>query len=136
VIFVENSPSGAIMMAMDRPPITVVELPAFLRSATAAGMSDEERAGLVDFIARHPLAGDLVKETGGLRKLRWQRDGGGKSGGYRAIYYFHDHRVPIYAFLAYGKNRQADLTPAQKKAAADMVAVIKALIRERHGGET
>ncbi len=69
-----------------------------------------------------------------MRKVRWRRQGSGKSGGYRAIYYFHDERVPIFAFLTYGKNQQANLTPAQRKAAADMVAVIKALIRARYGG--
>lgn len=124
------------MADMDRPPITVVELPTFLRSADMAGMTDVERGALVDFIARHPLAGDLVKDTGGLRKVRWRRDGGGKRGGYRAIYYFHDFGAPIYAFLAYGKNQQVDLTPAQKKAAAGMVGEIKALIRARNGDRT
>ena len=124
---------GTIVEPMDVPPITVVELPSFLRSADAAGMTEIERGALVDFIARHPFAGDLVRDTGGLRKLRWQREGGGKSGGYRAIYYFHDVRAPIFAFLAYGKNQQADLTPAQKRSAADMVAAIKTLIRERYG---
>jgi len=99
-----------------------------------AGMTDDERGALVDFVARHPLAGDLVKDTGGLRKMRWRREGGGKRAGYRAIYYFHDFNAPIYAFLAYGKNQQVDLTPAQKKAAAVMVEEIKALIRARTEG--
>jgi hypothetical protein len=120
---------------MHKPPVTVIELPSFLRSADAAGMTEGERNALVDFIARHPLAGDLVRDTGGLRKIRWQREGGGKSGGYRAIYYFHDPRAPIFAFLAYGKNQQTDLTPTQKKSAADLVTTIKALIRERHGSK-
>ena len=115
-------------------PVTVVELPTFLRSADAAGMTEAERGALVDFIARNPLAGDLIKGTGGLRKIRWRRHGGGKSGGYRAIYYFHDDRVPLFAFLAYGKNQQADLTAAQRSASAAVVAVIKSLIRERLGG--
>ena len=118
---------------MNTLPVTVVELPSFLRSADAAGMTESERGALVDFMARHPLTGDLIKDTGGLWKLRWRREGSGKSGGYRAIYYFHDSRAPIFAFLAYGKNQQADLTPAQRKSAGDMVATIKVLIKERYG---
>jgi len=117
------------MPSMDDLPITVIELPTFLRSAEMAGISENERAALVDFLARHPLTGDLVKDTGGLRKIRWRREGAGKSGGYRAIYYFHDVNVPIYAFLAYGKNQQDDLTPDQKKKATAMVEIIKALIQ-------
>lgn len=116
---------------MNKPLITVVELPGFLRSAEAAGMSEAERGALVEFLARNPLAGAVIKDTGGLRKLRWQRDGGG----YRAIYYFHDERLPIFAYLVYGKNQQENLTPAQKKSAADAVAKIKARIRERRGGD-
>jgi len=50
----------------------------------------------------------LIPGTGGLRKLRWARQGAGKSGGYRAIYYIHDSEAPIYAVLAYGKNNQPD----------------------------
>jgi len=120
---------------MAAAPITVVELPSFLRSAALAGMTEDERSALVDYLARHPFAGDLIRETGGLRKFRWQRSGTGKSGGYRAIYYFHDARTPIFAFPAYGKNQQADLTPAQRKVTARLVAEIKALIRGRVGGE-
>src|SRR5579859_4652230 len=112
-------------------PITVVELDSFLRSGIAAGLGDQERAELVDFLARNPTAGALIKETGGLRKLRWARSGGGKSGGYRAIYYFHDEGVPIYAILVYGKGVQADLTAGQRKKAGALVTELKLAIRDR-----
>jgi hypothetical protein len=32
--------------------------------------SDEEREAFVDFIARNPEAGDVIPETGGVRKVR------------------------------------------------------------------
>jgi len=90
---------------------------------------------LVDFVARHPLTGDLMVETGGLRKLRWRRLGGGKSGGYRVIYYYHDPHAPLYLFLAYGKNQQVNLTADQKRQAAATVATIKALLRPNTGAK-
>jgi hypothetical protein len=37
----------------------------------------------VVFLAESPQAGDLMKETGGCRKVRIAKDGVGKSGGYR-----------------------------------------------------
>lgn len=50
----------------------------------------------------------------------------GKSGGVRVIYYFHDHGMPLYALLIYGKNERADLTPEQRKAITVFAVAIKA----------
>lgn len=120
---------------MDRRPISVIELATFVRSANAAGMDEAERSEMVDFLARNPLTGDIIKETGGLRKVRWARTGGGKSGGFRAIYFFYDEDAPIYAVLAYGKGTQDDLSPAQRKAAAKFVRDLKAQIRAARIGK-
>jgi hypothetical protein len=117
---------------LDRP-VTVVELGSFLRSSAIAGLGDAERAELVNFLARNALSGVLIQGTGGLRKLRWARPGFGKSGGYRTIYYFHDLEAPLYAVLVYGKGKQADLTPEQRKSASTMVAEIKQTIRNSRG---
>jgi hypothetical protein len=35
----------------------------------------------------HPKMGQVIQGTGGLRKVRWSDDRGGKSGGVRTIYY-------------------------------------------------
>lgn len=37
-----------------------------------------------------------MKDTGGIRKLRWSRAGMGKSGAVRVIYYFHSDAMPLY----------------------------------------
>lgn len=118
---------------MSERPVTVVEVGSFLRSSIAAGLGDAERAELVDFLARNALSGVLIKGTGGLRKLRWARPGMGKSGGYRTVYYFHDFEAPIYAVLVYGKGKQADLTPEQRKSASTLVGELKRAIRDARG---
>jgi len=53
-------------------PMSVVETREFL-SAIRKLMSDEKRALLVDYLAYHPAAGDLIRGTGGVRKLRWSK---------------------------------------------------------------
>ena len=68
--------------------ITIAEM-LFIRQA-AAVWTDDERAAFVDFIAANPKAGDLVPDTGGIRKVRWGRQGSGKRGGVRVIYFYHD----------------------------------------------
>ena len=99
---------------MPRPaPVSVVETPEFL-TATRRIMDEEERGLLVDYLARNPLAGDLVQGTGGVRKLRWALDGRGKSGGARVIYYYHGEAMPLFALTAYAKNERADLSQADR----------------------
>ncbi len=62
---------------------------------------------------------------GGVRKLRFAPKGRGKSGAFRVIYYLLTKDQPILALLIYGKNEQADLSPAQRKIVADLAAEMK-----------
>jgi len=60
---------------------TVVETELYLRDAKATGLSDDERKGIVDFIAARPDASREIPGTEGARKLRFAGKGKGKSGG-------------------------------------------------------
>ena len=77
-------------------------------------MSDEERMLLVEYLAHNPTAGELVRGTGGVRKLRWALDGRGKRGGARVIYFYHNAGMPLFALTAYAKNVRADLDQADQ----------------------
>lgn len=105
-------------------PITVAETPLFIRQA-AAIWDDEEREAFVNFIALNPDAGDVIPETGGVRKIRWSRPGTGKRGGTRVIYFYHDASRPIYLLMAYAKARKEDLTPEEKRTVRALAAVLK-----------
>jgi hypothetical protein len=50
--------------------ITVAKTATSIRQAESL-WSDEEREAFVEFIARNPGAGDIIPETGGVRKVRW-----------------------------------------------------------------
>ncbi|MGD9582207.1 MAG: type II toxin-antitoxin system RelE/ParE family toxin [Lysobacterales bacterium] len=73
-------------------------------------------------LAENPEAGDLIKGTGGLRKIRMALPGRGKSGGARVIYYYLHKAAEIRLLLAYAKSSQDDLTEAQRKALKQIVA--------------
>lgn len=62
---------------VQRPPMTVVETVRFLKDAEAL-IEESDRARLVPFIGANPEEGDLIPETGGVRKLRWALPGRGK----------------------------------------------------------
>lgn len=76
-------------------------------------------------IAADPVAGPVIPGTGGIRKLRWASSGRGKRGGIRTIYFYHAGPEVIYLLTAYAKAAQEDLSPADRKAWAKLVAAIK-----------
>ena len=102
----------------------VLETSAFSRRADAL-LSREERAELINTLAREPLAGDVMRGLGGVRKLRFAPKGRGKSGAFRVIYYVLTEDQPILALLIYGKNEQGNLSPAQRKVVAALAAGMK-----------
>lgn len=88
----------------------------FTRNITTL-LADEEYAELQGMLVVNPEAGDLIKQTGGLRKLRWgqQSRGKGKRGGVRVIYYWYASESIVYMLLAYSKEEQDDLSAAQTR---------------------
>lgn len=115
----------AYISVMADAPITVAETIVFQRQAEAI-WNDDERQEFVAFIATNPKAGDIVPGTGGVRKVRWARSGGGKRGGARVIYFYHDADHPLYLLMAYAKARKEDMNPAQKRAVRELVTMLKA----------
>ena len=109
-------------------PVTVVEVPPFPARADAV-WSDDERHEFIDFIARNPLSGDEIPGTGGLRKVRWGRQGMGKRSGVRVVYFFYNETAPIFLFTVYPKGRQADLSPDEKTKITDFARILKAKMR-------
>src|SRR5690349_7666475 len=100
--------------------MTVVETPFFLRKALGL-LTDEEREQLIGFVGANPEMGDVVPESGGVRKLRWAAKGKGKRGGVRIIYYFHSHAFPVFLLTVYAKNQKANLTRAERNELRDLV---------------
>ncbi len=66
--------------------LTVVETTLFQRQWPSY-WTEEERGEFAAYIAEKPTAGDVIPESGGIRKVRWKRAGSGKSGGVRVIYF-------------------------------------------------
>jgi hypothetical protein len=110
--------------------VTVCETPIFSRRADEL-LSTDERTALITFLAENPLAGDVIKDTGGVRKVRFAAKGKGKSGGVRVIYYYLDPGTPLTAIFIFGKNEQVDLKPQQKRLVTEMAAAIKAAAKSK-----
>jgi hypothetical protein len=104
-------------------PVTVIETPEFLSVASRL-MDDGRRASLVDHLARHPTDGELVRGTGGVRKLRWGLEGRGKRGGARVIYFYHDAGMPVFLLTANAKSVRAYLSQADRNGFRQLIQLL------------
>jgi hypothetical protein len=101
-------------------PQTVVETAPYLARA-ASCMTEAERADALLMIGLDPERGQIVPGGAGIRKVRFATGSGGKSGGVRIIYYYYDRQHPVFLLTAYAKERQENLTDAQKNVFAKLV---------------
>lgn len=86
----------------------------FTRQITGL-LSEDQLSALQWALMAKPERGDLIRGSGGLRKIRWASSGRGKRGGLRIIYYWHVPDSIILFLFAYPKTAQDDLTSAQLK---------------------
>lgn len=64
----------------------------------------------------------MIRDTDGLRKVRWSASGKGKRGGVRVIYYHLDELAQIRLLLIYRKGIKDDLSAREKAVLRDIKA--------------
>ena len=72
-------------------------------------LNDDEYTALQCFLVQNPEAGDIVRGSGGVRKLRWAKQGRGKRGGIRIIYFFKKNEDEIWMLTVYGKAEKSTI---------------------------
>lgn len=77
--------------------------------------SEDERGAFAAYVAEFPDAGDVVPQSGGIRKVRWRRAGTGKSGGVRVIYFTRTAEEEIVLLIIYAKAKTNNITGAKLK---------------------
>jgi len=77
--------------------------------------TEEERGEFAAFLAGNPEAGAVVPESGGIRKVRWKRQGTGKSGGVRVIYFIRNESEDLVLLTLYAKSKTDNLIGAVLK---------------------
>lgn len=90
-----------------------IELTPFVKAWEAMNMDDSDLRRLESLILSNPDGGDIIKGSGGARKIRFQVQGKGKQGGARVIYvdFFQSER--IYLITAYPKSEKSNLNPRE-----------------------
>ena len=93
---------------------TVIETPTFQRQGQAV-WSTQEREAFIDFIAENPDVGDVIPGADGARKVRWQRQGTGKRGGARVIYFHLVDDELVLLVMVYAKAERTNVKPKDIK---------------------
>ena len=114
---------------MAKRPVSVVEFAGYRRRAIEL-LSAGQRDAVVDLIAYEPTCGDVIPGSGGMRKVRVGRDGMGKRGGTRVVYYFYNEDFPILLLALYAKNEKSDLTVAERR---EFAASIREIVTQWRG---
>lgn len=104
--------------------LTVVESPLF-QSLWPDYWNEDERAEFATWLAHSPDVGDVVPRSGGVRKVRWSRQGAGKRGGVRVIYFNRLVHGEIWLLLIYAKS-------ARDNVPADVLKQLKQEIENAH----
>lgn len=100
--------------------VTFIETSIFSK-ARAQHLSDEELRLFELHLLDNPEVGDLIVGSGGCRKVRWKKQGSGKSGGVRIIYYYKTANARVFLLLLYPKNQQDNLSAQQKQALRKLI---------------
>ena len=114
---------------------TVVETPGYLTAAKAAGLSEAERRDVVTAVAGDPGLGELLVGTGGLRKFRFARLGGGKSGGYRILSYYLSAAYPVFLIGVFAKNQKENISAAERSAIARRLKAMSETYEKKAGSK-
>lgn len=83
--------------------VTFVESPLFTKQVHDY-LTDTEYGVFQEYLAANPYMGDVVRGSGGVRKIRWSRRGTGKSGGVRVLYFARIEAGQIWLLLIYAKS--------------------------------
>jgi hypothetical protein len=97
-----------------------IETPIFTRAVVEL-LDDEEYQSLqIELLAR-PQIGRVIRQSGGIRKVRWSLKGKGKRGGIRVIYFWDEASESFYMLYAYPKSARDDLTVQQLRSLIRLV---------------
>ena len=105
---------------------TFYEMKHFTQKWQDLGFTDDELSQLQQVLLENPKAGDVMKGTGGLRKVRFAFQGSGKSGSVRVCYIDIEGVLEIHLIDVFAKNEKENLSKAERNAIRIVVEQIKA----------
>jgi hypothetical protein len=107
-----------------------IELPLFRSKWSILGLNEEDLRRLQEEILADPKVGAVMRGTGGIRKMRFAFEHGGKSGGVRVIYVDFEVHEKVFLLTAYAKNEKDNLTEAERHDLRQLIEVLENQLNE------
>ena len=111
---------------------TFVELPLFRARWEDLGLTDQDLVRLQEELLADPKVGDVMKGTGGVRKMRFAFEHQGKSGGARVIYIDFEVYEKIYLLTAYTKNEKVNLTKEEQNDLRRLIGILEEQLKDNN----
>ncbi|WP_294155203.1 type II toxin-antitoxin system RelE/ParE family toxin [uncultured Selenomonas sp.] len=104
---------------------------AFERGWKELGLTDEDLRRLQRELLQNPKAGDVMRGTGRLRKMRFSFEHQGKSGSTRVCYVDFEVQEAIYLLAVFAKNQKENLSKAERNLLKKKIDILEASIERR-----
>ena len=107
-----------------------IELPLFRSKWEDLGLTDLDLRKLQSELLSDPKVGDVIRGTGGVRKMSFAFEHRGKSGGARVIYVDFEVYEKIYLLTAYTKKEKENLSQEECNDLRRLIAVLEKQLEE------
>lgn len=97
----------------------------FTKKWHSLGFTDDELSQLQQMLLENPKAGDVMKGTGGLRKVRFAFPDSGKRGSVRVCYIDIEGVLEIHLIDVFAKNEKENLSKAERNLIKSIIEQIK-----------
>ena len=102
-----------------------VELPSFRADWKSLGLTEADLQKLQEELLANPTVGKMMKETGGVRKMRFAFEHRGKSGSIRVIYIDFEVHEKLFLLTAYPKSEKDNLSKAERNELKKLVHILE-----------
>lgn len=109
---------------------TFVELPIFRARWKDMGLNDDDLKRLQEELLADPKVGAVMRNTGGVRKMRFAFEQKGKSGSARVIYVDFEVYEKIFLITAYPKNVKDNLSDSERNEIKQMIHALEEQLKE------
>ena len=94
------------------------------------GLDDDDLRRLQEELLADHKVGKVMRETGGVRKMRFAFEQQGKCGSVRVIYVDFEVHEKLYLLTAYPKNEKDNLSKAERNTLKQLVGILKQQLDE------
>ena len=107
-----------------------IMMPEFDKMWAKIGLKDEDLRKLQLEILLNPKSGEVIRGTGGLRKMRFALEGKGKSGSVRVLYVDFVIFEKIYFITAYHKSQKINLSETERNNIKKLITLLERTLKQ------